>query len=113
KSFVPVVWLFFSLTYSRNNYREFLARWKILLAFLALLPIALSLSILPQLVSPVTPSDLWWLQSGVMAKVLNVIFLIALVLILVNLEQTFRSAVGTMRWRIKFVVLALAVIFGA
>src|SRR5262249_55604017 len=29
-----------------------------------------------------------------------------------NLEQTFRSAVGTMRWRIKFVVLALAVIFG-
>ena len=30
-----------------------------------------------------------------------------------NLEQTFRSAVGTMRWRIKFVVLALAVIFGA
>ena len=30
-----------------------------------------------------------------------------------NLEQTFRAAVGTMRWRIKFVVLALAVIFGA
>ena len=30
-----------------------------------------------------------------------------------NLEQTFRSAVGTMRWRIKFVVLGLAVIFGA
>ena len=30
-----------------------------------------------------------------------------------NLEQTFRSAVGTMRWRIKFVVVALAVIFGA
>ena len=30
-----------------------------------------------------------------------------------NLEQTFRSAVGTMRWQIKFVVLGLAVIFGA
>src|SRR5438105_11310928 len=30
-----------------------------------------------------------------------------------NLERTFRSAVGTARWRIKFFVLGLAVIFGA
>ena len=28
-----------------------------------------------------------------------------------NLEKTFRSAVGTMRWRIKFLILGLAVIF--
>jgi putative PEP-CTERM system histidine kinase len=34
-------------------------------------------------------------------------------LVLMNLEQTFRSAVGTMRWRIKYVVLGLASIFGA
>ena len=34
------------------------------------------------------------------------------VLILMNLEQTFRAAVGTMRWRIKFVIVALALIFG-
>ena len=32
-------------------------------------------------------------------------------MILNNLEKTFRSTVGTMRWRIKFVVLGLAVIF--
>src|SRR5208337_5686241 len=50
---------------------------------------------------------------GPMGKALNVILLVALVWILMNLEQTFRSAVGTMRWRIKFVVLGLAVIFGA
>ena len=48
-----------------------------------------------------------------MAKALNVILLVAFVWILMNLEQTFRSAVGTMRWRIKFVILGLAVIFGA
>jgi putative PEP-CTERM system histidine kinase len=113
KSFVPVIWLGCSLTYSRSNYREFLVHWKIPLAFLGLLPIGLSLGYLERLASPGTPGDLWWLQSGVMAKTLNVILLIALVSILVNLEQTFRSAVGTMRWRIKFVVVALAVIFGA
>ena len=28
KSFVPVIWLCFSLTYSRANYREFLTRWR-------------------------------------------------------------------------------------
>jgi putative PEP-CTERM system histidine kinase len=47
------------------------------------------------------------------AKALNAVFLIAMVLILMNLERTFRSAVGTMRWRIKFVLLGLGVIFGA
>ena len=35
------------------------------------------------------------------------------VLILMNLERTFRSAVGTMRWRIKFIVLGLGIVFGA
>src|SRR5438093_5834169 len=113
KSLVPVVWLCFSLTYSRSNYRAFVARWKIPLAFLGLLPIGVSLGFLEQLGSPATPGDLWWLQSGAMAQALNVIFLMSLVLILTHLEQTFRSAVGTMRWRIKFVVVALAVIFGA
>jgi putative PEP-CTERM system histidine kinase len=53
------------------------------------------------------------IRFGVAAKALNIVLLVALVWILMNLEQTFRSAVGTMRWRIKFVVLGLAVIFGA
>jgi putative PEP-CTERM system histidine kinase len=113
KSFLPVLWLGFSLTYSRRNYREFLSRWRISLAILALLPIA----VLASLVGPWRPSaeadTLWWLRSGPLTTALNAAFLVALVLILMNLEQTFRSAVGTMRWRVKFVVVALAVILGA
>ena len=38
--------------------------------------------------------------------------LLGSVLILMNLERTLRSAVGTGRWRIKFLVLGLGVIFG-
>jgi putative PEP-CTERM system histidine kinase len=113
KSFVPVTWLAFSLTYSRNNHREFLTRWKIPLVLLGLLPIGSSLGCLEQLRSPEAPGDLWWLQSGVMSQTLNITLLVSLVLILMNLELTFRSAVGTSRWRIKFVVVGLAVIFGA
>jgi len=44
---------------------------------------------------------------------LNVVLLIALVMILMSLEQTFRATVGTMRWQIKLVVVAVALIFGA
>jgi len=116
KSVVPAIWLCFSLTYSRTNYREFLTRWSIPLAFVAVVPLALSLSFhdqLVRLVSGETPGEVWRLQDGAIAKAFNALVLVAFVLILMNLEQTFRSAVGTMRWRIKFVVLAMVVIFGA
>jgi putative PEP-CTERM system histidine kinase len=116
KAFVPVIWLGFSLTYSRGHYREFLDRWRIPLAIFGLLPIALLLGFREQLfqvVSPETAEETWQLQFGPLARLLSAVLVIALVLILMNLEQTFRSAVGTMRWRIKFVVLALTVIFGA
>ena len=116
KSFVPAAWLVFSLTYSRGDYREFLARWRIPLAIVALLPIGLSLGFQRQLieVAPAGPSgEVVQLRFGAMARASNAILLVAYVWILMNLEQILRSAVGTMRWRIKFVVLGLAVIFGA
>ncbi len=115
-SFAPAAWLVFSLTYSRGDYRESLARSRIPLAIVALLPIVLSLGYQKQLLEVVRTGlagEVLELRFGAIARALNGIFLVALVWILMNLEQTFRSAVGTMRWRIKFVVLGLAVIFGA
>ena len=111
KSFVPVVWLGFSLTYSRPNYRESMARLRIPLAIVALLPVILSLGFQQQFLQA-APGEEGDLRFGAVAKISNVILLVACMWILVNLEQTFRSAVGTMRWRIKFVILGLAVIFG-
>jgi putative PEP-CTERM system histidine kinase len=116
KSFLPITWLCFSLTYSRGGYGESLARWRIPLAIAALLPVGLSLGFQGQLLQVVpagTASEALQLRFGAAAKALNITLLVAVTLILMNLEQTFRSAVGTMRWRIKFVVLGLAVIFGA
>ena len=115
KSFIPAAWLSFSVIYSRGDYRESLARWKIPLAVFALLPVGLSLAFRQQLlfITADPDSEALQLPFGPIAKALNLILLVALVWILMNLEQTFRSSVGTMRWRIKFVVLGLAVIFGA
>src|SRR3954464_4223697 len=41
RAFQPAVWLCFSLVYSRGNYRDFLAKWRIPLVGIFLLPIAL------------------------------------------------------------------------
>jgi hypothetical protein len=109
---VTAVWLAFSLVYSRGDYRKSLARWRIPLAIVALLPIGLSLAFRQQLIE-VAPGDEMQMRFGAMGKPLNVTLLVASVWIVMNLEKTFRSAVGTLRWRIKCVVLGLAVIFGA
>ena len=117
RSFLPGVWLFFSLTYSRGNYRESLARWRFLLLAAFVLPVALAVAFRGELVQvlpfPEPGAGFWFRLGGQPAKALNVLCLVATVLILMNLERTFRSAVGTTRWRIKFFVLGLAVIFGA
>jgi len=115
KSLVPAAWIGFSLTYSRGDYRTSLARWGVPLAILALLPVGLALGFTDSLLELVSagPEDAGLrLHFGAVARILNVVLLLAFALVLMNLEQTFRSAVGTMRWRIKFVVLGLAVIFG-
>src|SRR5690348_8492529 len=40
-SFLPGTWLFFSLSYGRGNYRDFLRRWRFVLAAAFLIPIGL------------------------------------------------------------------------
>ena len=115
KSFVPGAWLGFSLTYSRGNYRAPLRRWMLPLAVLTILPVWLSLGFRDGLleVATVGPEGaVLQLRFSAVARVLNALLLLAFALVLMNLEQTFRSAVGTMRWRVKFVVLGLGVIFG-
>jgi putative PEP-CTERM system histidine kinase len=111
KCAIPAAWLGFSLIYSRGDYRELPKRRLIILFVIALLPLATSLGFQNQLIDEI--EETLQLHFSAIGKVLNVLLLVLLVLILMNLEQTFRSAVGTGRWRIKFVVMGLVVIFGA
>jgi putative PEP-CTERM system histidine kinase len=116
KSFLPGIWLCFSLTYSRGNSREFPARSRFLVVAAFLIPVAVSLLFRDQL-APIFPRNEsganWWISSHAAAKALNGLLLMAAVLVLVNLERTFRSAVGTIQWRIKFLILGLGIVFGA
>jgi len=116
RSFFPGFWLLFSLTYAHGSYRDFLVRWRFALAAALLLPVVVCIGsgtgVLHLFLDGNAGQPLWLIFSGA-GKVLSILLLIATVLILLNLEKTFRSAVGTMRWRIKFLVLGLAIAFGA
>ena len=113
KSFLPAFWLCFSLTYSRGNARELPVRSRLLVLAALLIPVGVSLILLDQFV-PIFPRRLdGWISADAAVKTLNGALLAAAVLILMNLERTFRAAVGTMQWRIKFIVIGLGIVFGA
>ena len=112
KSALPGIWLAFSLSYARGDARASLKSSRFALAAVVVLPLALTIELSREL-SLVTANAASAVPFTTVAKLLSGALLIPNVLILMNLERTIRAAVGTMRWRIKFVFLGLAVIFGA
>ncbi len=115
-SLLPGVWILFSLTYARGNSREFLRRWRYTLCAALVAPVLLVAFAGPSrlLFSPLDMNEesVQWVFRLMPAGVaLEMLILIGSVLVLMNLERTFRAAVGTMRWRIKFTVLGLGVLF--
>ena len=112
-AFLPGVWLLFSLTYARGNAREFLTRWRLALAAAFVLPPALGLLFRGSLIVEIYQLEAGppLLRLGPAGVALYALLLIAAVLVLMNLERTYRASVGTMRWRIKFMLLGVGLIF--
>lgn len=112
-SFLPVVWLAFSICYSRGNHREFFAKWKWLLMVAGLVPVFALITMVRSLETSLLSNDqlgrpvlqLFWVGRAV-----HLALVVASVLILMNLERTFTASVGTLRWRIKFMVLGIGLI---
>ncbi len=113
-SLLPGVWLFFALSYGRGNYREFLNRWRYLLLAAFLLPPALLIADDRDLILQASRTASGGeLGLGPAGFYLFLLLLAGLVLAGINLEKTFRASVGVMRWRIKFMILGLAVLLAA
>ena len=113
-SLLPGTWVCFSLVYARGNYREFLSRWKVILAIVFITPLALTTLFHGRLIGPLenTPPDHPLFGFGLPGFILYLVILVSCVLILMNLERTYRAAVGTMAWRIKFMMIGLGIFFG-
>ncbi len=110
----PAPWVVFSLCYSRGDNREVLHRWRLGIAALTVGPPTFALAFWDQLaVHGILPTAvakgtrLAW--SGYVTEVL---ILLSGVLILTNLERTFRHVIGIMRWRTKYVFLGTGVLAG-
>ncbi len=110
---LPGVWLWFALAYSRGNHWEFVARWRWVLVAAFALPLLTALAGAGALVRGAERSPVSWqwvVGLGWAGKLLHTFLLLSAVTVVVNLERTFKATVGTMRWRIKLVVLGLSIL---
>jgi hypothetical protein len=113
---VPGIWLIFSLSFGRANYREFLSRWKWTIIGVLGLPLGLLIGFPEEIFvrSPIYDEySRVFLPVGWSGYALYLFCLIGAVLVLMNLERTLRYSVGHTRWQVKFLFLGLAGIFGA
>lgn len=114
-SALPVSWLAFSLSYSRGNASEFIRRWRLALILALAAPIFLSVLVGEDLFNAFLvdeSSKAWFLELGPAGIALHALILIVTAIVLMNLERTFRTATGTMRWRIKYLILGCGVLLG-
>lgn len=111
---IPFVWLLFSLQFSRGNRDVFLRLWMVPLAIVLLVPLGASLLFPDSMIAEVSRAESGWRFSlGLGGYAACLVQLAAAALLLINLERTFRAAVGTYRWRIKYIILGVAVLFVA
>lgn len=107
---VPGLWLLFSLTYARGNAGEFTRRWRPIWITALALPVALTLAFRDHLFSAATDLGPHRLRLGWPGIAVHIVILIVCVLGLLNLERTYRASFGTMRWRIKFMLLGVGLL---
>jgi putative PEP-CTERM system histidine kinase len=110
---IPGPWLLFAVTFARVNPREFVRRSRWALAAAFLLPPAIVAAFWDSLVTRTTyATPSWLIPVGLGGQGLHLALLLAALAILVNLENTLRSAVGSVRWQIKLTVIGVALLFG-
>jgi putative PEP-CTERM system histidine kinase len=113
-AFLTFFWLLFSLTYARGNARQFVARWRLTLAAALVLPPVIGFTFWRQMVLSLrsgAAEGSRLIVLGLPGLLVQLLVLVASVLVLMNLERTYRASVGTMRWRIKFMLMGIGLLF--
>jgi putative PEP-CTERM system histidine kinase len=112
-SFLPGTWILFSLTYARGSTRKFLHAWRYVLIAAFAIPALLatfygdSYILFRQLQGDgqITVLLGWPGQAS------HFLMILGSVLSMMNLERTYRAAVGAMRWQVKYMLLGLGTLF--
>ena len=112
---LTAVWLLFSICYARSNYTEQVSKWKWVLISVFVLSASMVLLFQGSFFygNPVfIGSSEIFIRLGWSGYLWHIISVIIGVLILMNLERTFRHATGHMRWQTKFMFIGIGSIFG-
>lgn len=111
---VTGIWLWFSCIYGKADAGGFLTRWRTHFFATVTVPVIVALVFwrdLGELQIVSLFDDTWTLKMRWPGLALRLYCLVVSVIILVNLERTFRASIGILRWRIKFMLLGLGVLF--
>ena len=109
-SFLPCTWFLFSLFYARGQ--GVIGNWRRSIALVLALP-PLVFIFLPHeyiILSPSGPYNSNTITLGFAGQIIQLMVVAGSVVALMNLERTYRAAVGTLRWRVKYVLLGCATI---
>jgi hypothetical protein len=109
----PGSWLLFSLTFSRSNYQEILAKWKWLLVLVYLSTLAFLPFIGSNEFIRIPPSgfSVNLIFLGRIGYYFYVFFLLISLGVAASLEKTLRASTTLVRWKIKYILLGIGAIF--
>jgi putative PEP-CTERM system histidine kinase len=114
-SLLPAIWLLFSISFARANYREQIDKWKYVLILALGAPLFLTIifhrSFVSLILAPQNTTTLF-IRLGWSGYLWHIIWMLSTVAILMNLERTFRHLIGYIRWQTKFIFLGIGGIFG-
>jgi putative PEP-CTERM system histidine kinase len=114
-SFVPAVWLLFSISFARANYYEQISKWKWVLLLAVAAPLFLVIFFYNDFISIVLApenSSTLFIRIGWAGYLWHIVSMIISIAIIMNLERTFRHSTGHIRWQTKFMFLGIGSIFG-
>ncbi|MGQ9777258.1 MAG: XrtA/PEP-CTERM system histidine kinase PrsK [Thermodesulfobacteriota bacterium] len=113
EGFIPPIWLLFSVSFAKENYKESIKRmrWPLILFFIIplIFGIGLNKAIIRDVV--IDESSKWIVTLGRGGQFFYIIIIIITIIVLMNLERTFRISRGHIRWQIKFMIIGLGGLF--
>jgi putative PEP-CTERM system histidine kinase len=102
-------WLLFSVVFAKGDIKSVIKKWRWAIALAYILPGVLFVFLLA-MNQVLVIGDLGIIKLEIVAKYFHLSLLIIVIVILMKLENTFRSSSGLERWRIKYMLFGIGAI---
>jgi putative PEP-CTERM system histidine kinase len=102
-------WLLFSVVFAKEDIKSVIKKWRWAITLAYILPGVLFVFLLA-MNQVLVIGDLGIIKLEIVAKYFHLSLLIIVIVILMKLENTFRSSSGLERWRIKYMLFGIGAI---